>query len=136
MKITFHTKSLPTARLVWHCPYINIYSADDAKVGGKNFRDHSLIRLDGECWEGDEDCKVKLLVTNDDNFAGWEAWKEYNKEGFDCTVTFIRNENTVTVYTENAGISVKCTSVIEGDVGELYASLTGDQCAITNIRIE
>ncbi|SNU04488.1 energy-coupling factor transport system substrate-specific component [Lachnospiraceae bacterium] len=136
MKITFHAKSLPTARLVWHCPYINIYSADDAKVGGKNFRDHSLIRLDGECWEGDEDCKVKLLVTNDDNFAGWEAWKEYNKEGFDCTVTFIRNEKTVTVYTENAGISVKCTSVIEGDVGELYASLTGDQCAITNIRIE
>ncbi len=133
--ITFHTKSLPTARLVWHCPFVNIFSSDDGKVFGKNYKDYMLMRLDGECWEGDPACDVTLSIIKNDDFEGWEAWKNYNKDGFDCTINVTRNENKITVRTENFGILLKHTALILDDPDTIYFALTGDQCAITNIRI-
>ena len=35
MQISFHTQSLPTARLVWHCPFVSIYSSKDGSVNGE-----------------------------------------------------------------------------------------------------
>ncbi|MCR5301305.1 MAG: HD-GYP domain-containing protein [Lachnospiraceae bacterium] len=135
MKLTFHTFSLPTARLVWHCAYINIFTSDDGKVFGPGYQDYMLMRLDGECWEGDPDCTVITLPGKNDDFEGWDAWKEFNKKGFDCTVTFERHDSRITVRTENAGIILKNTATIHNDNDKIYAALTGDQCAITNIRI-
>ena len=43
--------------------------------------------------------------------------------------------NTITIITENAGISISNTAVITGIAKTIYASVTGDQIAITNIRI-
>lgn len=37
--------------------------------------------------------------------------------------------------TDNLGISIYSTSIIKDDVSSLYVALTGDQCALTNIRI-
>ncbi len=135
MKIKFHTCSLPTARLVWHTSYINIYTSDDEKVYGPGYKDYMLMRLDGECWEGDPDCHVKPVNIKNDDFEGWDAWKKYNKEGFDCTVTFERHDNEITVRTYNYGIILKNTAQILSDNDKIFVSLTGDQCAITNIRI-
>ena len=135
MSITFHTMSLPTSRLVWHCPFINIFSSDDGTVKGENFRDYSLMRLDGECWDGCEFCEVKSTVNMKDGFADWEAWKKLNKDGYDCTVTFEVRDKLITARTENAGITIECTSRILDDPENIYVALTGDQCAITNIRI-
>ena len=42
---------------------------------------------------------------------------------------------TIIAYTENAGISVKSTTGVKVDVPEIYVALTGDQVALTNIRI-
>ena len=133
MTITFHTCSLPTARLVWHCPYINIFGSDDGKVTGENYHDYMLMRLDGECWEGDPGCDVELSIIRNDDFAGWDAWKKFNKEGFDCKVSFERHDNSITVRTENMGIILKNTATITDGNKDIYISLTGDQCAITNI---
>lgn len=36
---------------------------------------------------------------------------------------------------DNLGISIYSTSIIKDDVSSLYVALTGDQCALTNIRI-
>ena len=36
MKITFHTQSLPTARLVWHCPFVSIFTSEN----GCDLRSH------------------------------------------------------------------------------------------------
>ncbi len=135
MKITFHACSLPTARLVWHCPYINIFDSDDGTVTGANYRDFTLMRLDGECWEGHPDCDVNPVVNRNDEFSGWDAWKEYNKKGFDATVSFEISENRVTVRTENQGIGIKNTSVLSNCRDTVYVALTGDQVAITDIRI-
>ncbi|MBQ3898675.1 MAG: HD domain-containing protein, partial [Lachnospiraceae bacterium] len=34
LRILFHTMSLPGANLVWHCPYIVLYTSEDGQVGG------------------------------------------------------------------------------------------------------
>ena len=57
-------------------------------------------------------------------------------EGYDCTVTFERNDRKIVTRTINNGISIKNISTINTDVKTIYVSLTGDQCALTNIRIE
>ena len=135
MQITFHTKTLPTARLVWHCPYIDVYSSADGQVNGKDYRDFTLVRLDGEFWESDPGCTNDLTVNKGDDFEGWDSWKDYNRDGFDCTVNFVREDNKVIVTTSNAGIFVKSVSIINDKTENVYASLTGDQIVLTNIRI-
>ncbi len=135
MSIAFHTKCLPTARLVWHCPFINIYSSDDGTVNHPSYRDLMLMRLDGECWESDPACSVTLSVNIKDSFEGWDKWKELNKRGYECTVTFERTREHIVIRTENAGICIKNTITMNDGTENLYTALTGDQCALTNIRI-
>ena len=136
MQITFHSKSLPTARLVWHCPFIVIFYSDNKKIEGPGYREFALIRFDGENWESDDEVENKLIVNRSDKFEGWEGWKECNRQGIDCTVTFQRKGNKVTAFTENAGISIKNITTLDETVKDVYVSLTGDQCAITNIKIQ
>ena len=135
LEITFHTMSLPTARLIWHCPYIVVFASDDGKVDGKGYREYALIRLDGENWESTEDdVKNELTVEKSAEFIGWDAWKEHNKNGFDCRISFARNDDCITVTTENHGIKIINVTYI-GSGTEVLASLTGDQCALTDIRV-
>ena len=54
----------------------------------------------------------------------------------DCTVTIQRNGNRVTMETCNLGIAIDTATTIMDNVSELYVALTGDQCALTDIRIE
>ena len=135
MTISFHTKSLPTARLVWHCPFCVIFSSDDGTVTGSNYVEYALIRLDGETWESGEAADTELIVTRD-GFEGWDNWKKFNKDGFDVTISFERDGNKVVSSTENAGISIKTVTVVKDKNAAIYVALSGDQCAITNIRID
>ena len=66
----------------------------------------------------------------------WDAWKKFNKEGFDCTISFSREKNFIIATTENAGISVKCITEIKDGTDNIYIALTGDQVAITGIHIK
>ena len=136
MKFIFHSISLPSARLIWHCPYVMLFYSENQKIDGKNFKNLGLIRLDGENWESDKYTNIKITINKTQAFEGWDAWKEMNKKGFDSTVTFKRNGNQVIVITENGGISIRCVVTVEEAVPEIYAALTGDECAITNIRIK
>lgn len=136
MKITFHTMSLPTARLIWHCPFIDLFYSDDRKIEGENYREFALIRLDGESWEADEKAENKMRYSLTDEFKGWDDWKERNKQGLECTVTFEQNGDTIIVTGELGGVVTRSTTTIHDDVNIVYAALTGDQCALTNIRIQ
>lgn len=136
MTISFHAKSLPAARLIWHCPYISFFYADDKKHRGKNFKEYVLVRIDGENWEGNSLADNSIVINKSDDFESWTEWKEMNKKGFDCTVHIHRVENKITVTTENGGISIKSITTIKEMPPEIYVTLTGDQCAITNIRIQ
>ena len=135
LTISFHTMSLPTARLVWHCPFICLFNSGNGKTDGDNYRELTLLRLDGECWEGDPDCSVELDMKKTGDFKDWNDWKQYNLEGYDVTVDIIRKDNKIITSTTNGGISITATTVMSADIDPVYVALTGDQCAITNIRI-
>ena len=70
-----------------------------------------------------------------DAFKNWENWKEFNLAGYDATVSFEVRGNTVTVVTENGGISIRNTVKLAGAGKTIYTAITGDQVAVTNIRI-
>ena len=136
MSISFHSMSLPTARLVWHTPFIVIYYSDDGLVNGVNYREFSLVRLDGENWETGGFAENKIIVNRNDSFSGWDDWKEFNRKGFDATVRFEKNGNVVTTHTENDGILIKNITKVNGRADKIYMAITGDQVAITNIRLK
>ena len=136
MKIRYHTMSLPTARLIWHCAFLVIYSSKDKKVNGEGYKEYALIRTDGESWESEGISENKLVVNKQDDFEGWDAWKEGNKKGIDCVALVERKDNKIIVTLANLGILIRNTTTILDGTEDLYISLTGDQCAITNIRIE
>ena len=134
MALSFHTMSLPTARLVWHCAFISVFSSADGRVNGRGFREYILLRLDGENWGSDEHVENNVVVEKRPDFVGWDEWKERNKQGLDCVVTIRREKNQITMQTENLGISIHSTTTILDNVQNVYVALTGDQCAITDIR--
>lgn len=136
MEISFHSKSLPTARLIWHCPFASLFYSDNQLPAGPNYQEFTLIRFDGENWESNAAAETRLQVSKNENFKGWEAWKEANKSGLECVARFKRDGNTVVVKTENCGIEITAVTEIKVSVPEIYVSLTGDQCALTNIRVK
>ncbi|MBP3743705.1 MAG: HD-GYP domain-containing protein [Treponema sp.] len=136
MEIDFHTQSLPTARLIWHCPFISLYYSDDKKINGTNFREFVLIRIDGENWESYDYARNTIQISKNDAFEGWDSWKAKNKAGMDCHVELKKIGNQIIVVTENDGIFIKSTTTLLEMPPEIYVSLTGDQCAITNIKIK
>ena len=136
LEISFHTRNLPSATLVWHCPFIEIFTSDDGKVRGKNYRDLAFMRFDGEGWECDPACTVELDVSQNGNFTDWDAWKKLNMDGYDTVVTFKVKGNRITVVTENGGVAVSFTAILTGVGGKVYTAVTGDQVALTNVRIK
>jgi hypothetical protein len=136
MKLKFHTMSLPTSRRVWHCPHIILFYSDDAKVDGGNYREFSLVRLDGEHWASNGSSENKMVTNLLDDFESWDDWKELNKKGYDCEVNFKRVGNKVTITTENGGIAIRNVTIVPDTQEEIYVALSGDQVALTNIRYE
>lgn len=70
------------------------------------------------------------------HFEGWDSWKKAKKEGYDSKILFEREGNKIVAHTGNAGIYVKRTTTVKTDVEKIYVALTGDQVALTNIRIK
>ena len=135
MRFAFHSMSLPTAHLVWHCPYVVLYHSLDKKVGGEGYRELVLVRLDGEIEEANPEIDNKMVVNKTADFDSWDTWKARNRRGMEYIVNFRRKGNRITITAENAGIVIKNTTVFDKDDGEVYAALTGDQCVLTDIRV-
>ncbi len=135
MKIVFHTMSLPGAELVWHCPYIVIYYSDDGTIGGSNYIEYELIKLNGEDQGSGQFANNRFIMKKKDDFPGWNSWKETNKKGIECTVSLEKRGNRITLKTENVGISIECTTTVLNSPDKVYAALTGDQVALTDIRL-
>ncbi|MBR4627419.1 MAG: hypothetical protein IKO47_06955 [Ruminococcus sp.] len=135
MTLSFHSMSYPTARLVWHCPYFCIFTSSNGQIGGDDYHEYLLLKLNGENWDSAENVKNRISVDYAKDFEGWKSWLEQNKQGIDCTVTLKREANKIIMQTENLGIVINSATTILDGADEVYIALTGDQCAITNIRI-
>ena len=134
LRLSFHTMSLPGANLVWHCPYVVIYSSDNGQVGGENYLEYTMIKLNGENEEVNSLAQNKFTVNRKADFPGWEGWQEKNRSGMECEVSFERKSRRVIVRTENLGIEIECVTFVEPS-DKVYAALTGDQVALTDIRL-
>ena len=135
IQIDLHSMSLPTARLLWHCPFVILFYSENGEVGGPGFKEFALMRMDGEGWELHEGVVSKISVNKEENFEGWDTWKARQKEGVDCRIQIERKENTITVITQNEGIVLKNVTRIDAKAPKIYAALSGDQCAMTGIKI-
>ncbi len=135
MNLNFHTMSLPSSRRVWHCPIIALFSSDDGIIGGANYKELAFVRLDGEVWCDNTEIVNESLVTKSEKFENWSIWKQKNKSGIDCKLKISRNDNTIALIVENSGLETRNKTTIPSDVSNIYFYLTGDQCALTDIRI-
>lgn len=84
MELSFHAMSFPTARLVWHCPYLCVFSSSNGQVDGEDYHEYLLLKMDGENEESEEKAENAVKVEQTDEFKGWKEWMEKNKEGIDC----------------------------------------------------
>ena len=135
LKLEFHTMSLPIATLVWHCPYVVIFSSDNGRVNGRNYREYALIKLNGEIEGKYEYSDNNLVMKRRDSFPGWEAWKDRNKNGLECEINFEKKGSSIITKTENLGVYIENTTTIKELPDKIYVALTGDRCALTDIRI-
>ena len=136
LRIDFHAMSLPGASLVWHCPYIALFYSEDGKMYGKGYRSYAMIKINGEGSGNNEYAQNRFTMKKSDDFMGWENWKKKNKEGIECTVYLVKSGNKITLGTENLGIAIENTTLINDDVKEVYVALTGDRVALTDIRVK
>ena len=134
-QIKFHSMSLPSASLVWDCPYIVIFSSDDRKVKGKGYHEYALIKLNGENENSNEYAENKFTMKKTEAFTSWEDWKRLNKDGVEYEVIFLRKGNRIILNSENLGIFIENTTRVQDGAKRIYAAITGNQVAITDIRI-
>ncbi|MCR5251550.1 MAG: HD domain-containing protein [Lachnospiraceae bacterium] len=135
-RILFHSMSLPGANLVWHCPYVVLFSSADGRVGGPDYREYVLIKLNGENEEDGKYAQNSFVMKKKESFPGWDRWKEINKEGMECELSLERKGSRIILKTENLGISIESTTIVSDDTQKVYAALTGDEVALTDIRVE
>ena len=76
-----------------------------------------------------------MEVHKSDSFEGWDAWKKINKKGFETEIVFGRRKHKIVLETRNVGITVKCTTTIPTGSENVYVAITGDQVALTDIRM-
>ncbi|MCR5799219.1 MAG: HD domain-containing protein [Lachnospiraceae bacterium] len=135
LKIMFHTMSLPGANLVWHCPYVVLFTSDDGRVDGPNYKEHALIKLYGENECNTDDATNNIVMKRTDEFPGWDAWKEKNREGMECELTLRRKNAKIILKTTVLGIDIENTTTLKNASEKVYVALTGDQVALTDIRV-
>ena len=70
-----------------------------------------------------------------DEFPGWAIWKEKNAEGLECEIYLEKKGKRITLTTKNLGIFIENVTEPEDETKPVYVALTGDECALTDIRI-
>lgn len=134
LKMTFHSMSLPSASLIWHCPAIVIYSSKYAVVNGADYREYALIKLNGEI-DDSKFAQNKFKMKRNYSFLGWDIWKEINKEGLDYEVLLEKKGKRIILKANNYGIEIENVTVIKDAPEKVFVALTGDQVALTDIRV-
>ena len=94
-----------------------------------------MVKLNGEGTGNEAFAENYIHMKKTEDFKNWDIWKEKNKEGVECTVTVVRKGDTVTVTSSNFGVSVENVTKILDNPKELYVALTGDEVALTDIRV-
>ncbi|WP_026495551.1 HD domain-containing phosphohydrolase [Butyrivibrio sp. WCD3002] len=135
LTIMFHSLSLPSSTLIWHCPYIVLYSSEDKEVGGKDYCEYAMVKLNGESDVPNEYATNKFVVEKTSDFTNWDDFRKACKAGIECEVQVSKKGNRVSIKSETLGIALENITTINDPPAEVYVALTGDQVALTDIRI-
>ncbi len=135
MEIDFHTMSLPSSRRIWHCPIICIFTSSDGSTTASDYKEVAMVRVDGEVWCEHDDVVNMSAVSKDESFENWNTWKNKNLTGVDCRLSLLHEDNHVTLKVTDSGVTTVNRTVLPESTEKVYCFFTGDQCAITNIRI-
>lgn len=135
-EVTFHTMSLPSSRRIWHCPIVCLFTSEDGTIDGSRYKELCLIRLDGEVWSEYDDIVNSPVVSMDEHFENWNAWKQHNRDGVSCSLRVQREGNKVLMRVENSGVTTINHTTLPKGVEKVSFFFTGDQCAITDIHIQ
>ncbi|MBR6359880.1 MAG: HD domain-containing protein [Lachnospiraceae bacterium] len=133
----FHSMSLPSANLVWHCPYVVLFASSDNTVSGEGYHEFAVIRLNGENdLSGDnEHAENRFSMKKTERFTNWEDWKELNKQGMECSIEIVKRGSRIVFTSETLGISIENTTILKNPSETVCVALTGDQVALTDIRV-
>ena len=126
---------MPKANFVWQCPHIVIYSSYDGKVGGAGYDEYARIKLNGEDVKGNGLAENNFYMKKTAEFENWNIWKEENHAGREYMATFRRKGNRIQFNAENGGILIQNVTSLKETKENVFAAITGEQCAITDIRI-
>ena len=135
LRVEFHSRSLPAADSIWHCPYVMLYYSDDGQAHGEGYREFMILRTHGDKVDTDPGARNNLSVEFGPDFKGWDDWKEQNRRGMEFIVSFSRWNNRIITCSENHGIIMRATTDLDKDIDQVYMAITGDLVAITDIRL-
>ncbi len=135
MRVDFHAMALPVAQLVWHCPYIVIFYSENGMVGGPDYREYAFIKINGEDDGTNDYATNKFVMKRTEDFRDWETFEEKMKIGIECDIRFSKRGKRVGMKTSNLGIEIENTTTLKYGPSEIYFALTGDEVALTDIRI-
>ena len=105
-------------------------------VTGENYHEYALIKINGENELADHYAENSFSMKKTKSFPGWDDWKEALKEGVECEVVFERKGNQIRTVTENLGVYIENITTISESFNKVYVALTGDRCALTDIRVK
>lgn len=94
----------------------------------------ALLKLNDESTPGNDDAEDRLVMERRPDLLGWDVWKK-NKAGVERSVRLVRRGRRTVVTTEDLGLFIEQTTVLRADAETVYAALTGDQVALTDIRV-
>jgi hypothetical protein len=134
-RVSFHSMSLPMASLVWHCPYIVLFYSQDGLIDGPGYKEYAMIKLNGEDNGSKDYVENNFVMKKTDDFKGWDEWKKRNKDGVEVDIDFVRRGSRVTLTTSNLGIEIENTTTFVEAPEAVYVAITGDQVALTDIRV-
>ena len=134
-KLAFHSMSLPSAILVRHCPYAVLFSSENGEVTGEDYKEYAVIRFNGESLEASGGAVNHIEVTKTDAYRNWDSWLAANKQGTECRLDALRIGDRVIIHAFNEGIGITNTTTFNEIPEKLYIALSGDQCALTDIRL-
>ncbi|MCI8752065.1 MAG: hypothetical protein HFH66_12035 [Lachnospiraceae bacterium] len=124
----------------WNVPFVFAYSNTEMKAepGAATYKEYVVIRGDGYAWSGAANTGPGLTAWNDLGYTfeikedAGDTWQSDITSGIDCKVQAIKSNNKI--YIEfTAGKKKTLTSLPYTGEEEVYISLSGEMCNITNI---
>lgn len=132
--ITYDSISYQQAKESWHTPFIVLFSALDRNVNGVAYTEYSVTRSDAYGWKENAD-DFSYEADFSDEWSSWEEWLSANKKGVKCSLTAVRNGDTIILTQENGGVMVTSYMDIPRSTAlPVCFALSGELCSISNIK--